>query len=120
MLKIVRFVIASVLVAAVTAASYAFASSSTQPGSGAGEGSAGISGWVVSDVAYHLGSDPSKLEAVSFRLDRPAGTVLVRLRSIDSEFHACANTGGNRWQCDIAPALEITALDELRVIAIDN
>jgi hypothetical protein len=120
MSKSIKFIVVWCFIAALTGTTYAFASSNTQSSSQAGDGLAAISGWTVSDIAYQLASDPSKIEAVSFSLDRPAGTVLVRLGTADSQYHACVDVGSNRWQCDIAPGLDVSSADQLRVIATGN
>ncbi len=120
MSRLFKFIIAWCFVAAVSGVTYALASGNTNPVSQAGDGAARISGWIVSDIQYRLGSDASKIESVSFSLDHPAGTVRVKLAAADSQYFACTDVGGNRWACDIVPGLDVSRADELRVVAIDD
>jgi len=94
----------------------AFASSETRLPMG-GEGVNTISGWVVSNVQYHLAQDPSKIAAIEFDLNGRAGVVKVNVRSSQPVFSDCKNITGTSWYCSISPEIEISNIDELRVIA---
>ena len=94
----------------------AFASSNTGAPAG-GEGVGAISGWNVSNISYQPSSDPSKISAVEFDLDSAARTVFVSLASGDATFYACANTYAYHWQCDIAGGMNVSSMDEARVVA---
>jgi hypothetical protein len=120
MSRFFKFALAWCVLATISALAYAAASGRTNSLSPAGEGAARISGWTVSDIQYYLGSDPSKIEAISFSLDRSAGTVLVKLAAADSQYFGCEPASGNRWHCDIAPGLDVSRADELRVVATGN
>jgi hypothetical protein len=98
---------------------YAFASSSSGPKS-SGEGVGAISGWTVSDIKYQLSRDPSLVSNVSFNLDKAAGTVSVKLNSGSATYTSCAHTHGFHWQCDFPAGVQLTTMDEFRVIALGN
>ena len=94
----------------------AFASSNTGAPAG-GEGAGLISGWAVSNINYQSSSDPSRVIGVEFDLNGPARNVSVKLVSNDSNYYQCANTGSYHWQCNLAGGVEISSMDEVRVIA---
>lgn len=96
----------------------AFASSTSGPGI-SGEGAVPISGWVISNVDYQL-SDTAQVSSVSFELDAPAKKAMVKLNSNSSEFTACTNVGAFRWQCSFPAGVEVSSMDEFRVIAVGN
>ena len=98
---------------------YAFASSNPAPKI-AGEGAGAISGWTVSEIKYQLSSDPSLVSGVRFDLDKAAGTVSVKLNSGSTTYTSCANINGNHWQCDFPAGVQLTAMNEFRVIAVGN
>ena len=99
---------------------YAFASSETNGPRTGGEGVSPISGWTVSNVGYQLGQDRSKIAAVQFDLDGPAGTVQVSLNSSQAEFFSCENLSGTHWYCNIRSQVSVAGADEFRVIAAGN
>jgi hypothetical protein len=98
---------------------YAFASSNSGPKS-SGEGVGAISGWTVSEIKYQLSSDPSLVSRVSFDLDKAAGTVAVKLNSGSISYTNCVHTDRFHWQCDFPAGVQLTAMDEFRVIAVGN
>lgn len=107
------------LIAAVSAAAgiYAFTASNTVPATNAGSGSSAISGYTVSAVSYTLNSDPTKLDAVAFTLDKAAGTVKVQVASGGS-WYSCTNTTGNNWSCaTTSPQASVAPADQLSVVA---
>jgi hypothetical protein len=110
------------LIAAVSAAAgiYAFTASNVVPATNAGSGSHAISGYTVSAVAYTLNSDPTKLDAVAFTLDKAAGTVKAQVASGGS-WYSCTNGGsGNNWTCDTtSPQASVAPADQLSVVATD-
>jgi hypothetical protein len=114
---IVIWFLIAMLIAVFACATNVFASS-THPAPG-GEGVNSISGYVVTDIEYHLASDVSQVDGVEFSLDRPAAFVEVSLVSSDPVFYSCRNTGANHWSCT-APDVDITSLDHLQIIAIGN
>lgn len=114
-----RYVVA--LIAAVCAAAgiYAFTASNTVPGSSAGSGSGAITGYTVSNIAYTLNStNPDNLDAVTFTLNKAAGTVKAQVGSSGS-WYACSVVSGNNWSCDTtSPQADVGATaDQLSVVA---
>jgi archaellin len=115
-----RYVAAALAAVLVAAGAYAFTASNTVPGSNAGSGSGTISGYAVSNVAYTLDSDPSKIDAVTLTLDKTAGTVKIQLDTVAGDWYACTNTSGNDWSCDTtSPQATVTPADKLTVVATD-
>lgn len=97
----------------------AFAFSNEEPDR-AGEAAVAISGWEISNLDYQRADHPSLVQSVTFDLDAPANQVSVRLNSRAPEFMACTNTGGYHWQCNFGVAVELSSMDEFRVIAVGN
>lgn len=97
----------------------AFASSNTGAGT-SGEGAAPISGWTVSNMSYQVASNSSLVNGVTFDLDAPAKNVSVKLNSQSNAFTACANVGANHWQCNFQAGVQVSSMDEFRVIAVGN
>jgi hypothetical protein len=120
MFKTFKFVIVWIIVAAVTSVTIAYASSDTNSIPDQGEGASQINGWTVTNIEYHLANDASKLAAVEFDLDRPAGTVMVKVIAADAQYFSCVNNVGNHWRCEPNTDISIASMDELRVIATGN
>jgi len=118
MLKIFRFAFLWFFVVIIGCTTYAYASSVIPPRQG--EGASPISGYVVTNVKYRPAIDPSKIDLVEFDLDEPAMMVKIKLVSTDAEFHACINVGARLWRCELNPAVSVSSIDELRVIATDG
>lgn len=97
---------------------YAFASSGTNISAQGGEGAQTISGWVVSNVQYRLADGSAMLSAVEFDLDKSAGTVKVSLDSSNPIYFDCLNIQGFHWVCDVNSHVRVSAMDELRVVAV--
>ena len=109
------------LIAAISAAAgiYAFTNSNTVPATNAGSGATAISGYTVSNVAYTLNADPTKIDAVTFTLDKAAGTVKAQLVSTGS-WYACTNTASFDWSCDTtSPQVSVTPANQLSIVATD-
>jgi hypothetical protein len=112
-----RFVLAAVAAVMIAAGTYAFTASNTVPGTNAGSGSGAITGYTVSNIAYTLNSDPTKIDAVTFTLNAAAGTVKAQLVSAGS-WYSCTNTTGNDWSCDTtSPQGTVAAANNLSVVA---
>jgi len=111
------FVFMLVLSGAIfSSVTYAFASSDTGYPDPAGGGIASISGYVVSDVKYNLGNDPSGIGSVSFSLSAPATSVIIRLSDAQTDWFNCANVSGNDWICD-TQNMPVVAANQLQVTA---
>jgi hypothetical protein len=113
---------AAVLVAGVLAAgTYAFTASNTMPGfTRAGDGTATVTGYTVSNVQYNAQSaDPTLLENYVFELSAPARFVKAKAIQGQTTYDNCSNGSGNTWTCTPPLSTTIQSLNELRVIATD-
>jgi hypothetical protein len=116
--KNIKWVLVVLAVFVLAGTVIAFAASNTVPSSKAGDGSGAVSGYVVSSVQVVLnGTDPTKIDAIKFALDSTATTVQARFLSTDG-WYTCSNAS-NVWTCaTTSPQLTVSAMDSLRVIAI--
>ena len=123
-----------IAVAAITGlmalAAYAYTATNTfsSATNKAGDGNQAISGYVVSSVEYTLNTlDPTKVSAVDFSLDAPAGDVRAKLSdAVGASYYTCAEDADplttNRWTCStgatelLQPTLE--SINNLRVLAV--
>lgn len=117
-LRTLAFMVAfpGIIVSSVT---YVFASSNTMYPDPAGGGTGDISGYVVSNVEYNLGNDPTMFKSVSFSLSAPATRVNIRLTDTQTDWSECINLGGNDWICD-AKSMPVASANQLRVSASGN
>ena len=96
--------------------SYAFASTNTGPSPVSGEGVNAISGYDVTNVSYQSGSDPSRIDSVSFTLSAAAHFVKIKLIASQSNWYDCNPLSGYDWVCDTAGA-SLISTDQLTVVA---
>jgi hypothetical protein len=75
---------------------------------------------MISNLEYHMSDDPSLVKSVTFDLDAPAEQVSAKLVSSSTEFSACTNVGAYRWQCNFHAGVEVSSMDEFRVIAVGD
>jgi hypothetical protein len=116
---------AALLLALIFAVSaYAFAAANTVPSSGAGDGSATISGYTITNVTYDTNTDsnPGTIDQVSFDLTPNAGAgaateVYVKLVNAGGSWYTCSAGAVLDWDCTIGGAVTTLAADELRVVA---
>jgi hypothetical protein len=115
-----RYVAAILAAVCVAAGAYAFTASNTVPNTNAGSGSGTISGYDVTNVAYTLNTTtPTNMDAVSFTLDNPAGTVKAQVVN-GGTWYDCTNGGaGNSWTCDttVGTQATVSAANQLSVVA---
>lgn len=97
----------------------AFASSHSGMGI-SGEGAAPISGWTVSNISYQVADSSALVNSVTFDLDAPARNVSVKLNSQANTFTPCTNTGAYHWQCSFQIGVQVSDMDEFRIIAVGN
>jgi hypothetical protein len=99
-----------------------FAASNTVPGSAAGDGSATISGYTITDVTYTLNStNPQNLDNVRFTVTAPAGTSApstVRAQLVSGgSWSTCGNGGsGTTWTCTLTN-VSAAAANNLTIVA---
>jgi hypothetical protein len=114
-----RLVLVIAAAAALAFAAYAFTASNTfvTPPQ-AGDGSAAITGYAVSNIKYQLEAlNPANIDSVSFDLDAAATTVRASVVTAGT-LQACTNTGGNSWSCDLSPNPTVLSADSFRVVAV--
>jgi len=110
-----------VLVATAALAAAAFTAANTVPATNAGDGSAAISGYTITNVSYNLNStNPQNLDAVTFTIaPATAGTVRVQVQS-GGTWYTCANAAGSVTCATTAPTqATVLAADQLTVVATD-
>ncbi len=109
----------ALIFAVILTITYAFASSNTGNFDPVGHGAAGISGYVVTNVSYEPGNDPSKIASTSFTLSAPAVKVQIQLSDVQTNWYNCINVSGNDWTCD-TNNYPLASANELQVIALGN
>lgn len=118
-----RIGIGLAIAASAAGATQVFTASNTVTAKKAGDGTSTISGYTVSSVAYTLnGSDPQKIDAVTFSTNSAASTVKARLEAAGS-FYSCSTTNSptnTAWSCaTTSPQATVASADELRVVALE-
>jgi archaellin len=107
----------TLIVASIASITYVFAAGNTNPPDAGGDGASAVSGYVITDVGYHVNeTDPTRLDSVSFTLDASAGMVRIKLVEAGSTWYNCKAVSGNNWSCD-TPGADIASVDQLRVFA---
>jgi hypothetical protein len=116
-----RLLPVTMLLLILAAAAFAFADANTVDPSGAGDGSAAISGYTITTIRYTLNATtPTNVDSVQFTVT-PAGgasaptVVKVQLNGAGSWF-ACTNTAGTTWSCTLTGVTALSATN-LRVVA---
>ena len=114
-------VVAAALAAVLGIATYAFTASNTVPATSAGQGSATISGYNVSNVVYNLNAtNPSQLDSVSFSLSpqarNPAATTVQVQLVTGGSWTSCSVASGT-WTCAPSGGVAVSAANELNVVA---
>jgi hypothetical protein len=116
-----RLALAAVVAVVLAVAAYGFTATNTVPGSYAGDGSGTINGYTVSTVGYTLnGTDPTRVDRVSFTLSAPATSVKAKAVAAGTTYTDCTVSGGTSVSCDWPAASEptVASVDQLRVIAV--
>ena len=116
MFKWFRFIFIALIIAVGFYSTNAYASSETLQYPSRGEGAAEISGYIITDVQYHLSKNPSKLGSVEFNLDGPASQVVIGFDIPADQLFTCRNVRGQHWFCEVHE-VEIALIKEFRVIA---
>ncbi len=115
--KTTKFVLIAVIALLLSGFTYAFAAANTVPATMAGDGAEDITGYLVTNVAYHLNAaNPGDIDSVSFTLDANAGHASIKLVAAGSTWYSCTITGGTSASCLTAGAT-VALADELRVVA---
>jgi hypothetical protein len=96
----------------------AYASSETNQYPNRGEGAAGISGYVVSNLHFRLAEDPSYLNAVELDLDSPASQVVIEFDTASKQSFTCHNVDRQHWICEVEN-VEIAEINLIQVVSIE-
>jgi hypothetical protein len=120
--KTTRLLLVIALVVLVGGATYAFTASNTVPGSKAGEGTGGITGYTVSNIHYTIdNSDATLLSSVDFDLSAAANDVKITLTNGGTVFDCGPAGAGPTFSVSCAvsgvPA-SINPADNLTVVAV--
>jgi hypothetical protein len=117
-----RYRILALLALAVilSAATYGFAAANNVPAGVAGEGSAAISGYTVSNVVYTLdNSDPTQFDSVAFTLDANASDVYAGLGNGTVIYWTSCSGGPTSFTCDLTgSSVSVSAAIELHVSSV--
>jgi membrane protein implicated in regulation of membrane protease activity len=110
-----RLAAAMVVAALLAFGAYAFLASNTVPSSYAGDGQQTVSGYTITNVAYQLNSDPTKLNGLTFTLS-PAAASTVKVTLDGSTWTTCTNTSGS-VSCTFASPSTVVSAANLEVVA---
>jgi hypothetical protein len=123
MLRNFKVLFVFVVIAVISVAAYAFAAANTVPATKAGDGLGVVSGYTITSVVYTLnGTDPSTLDSVAFDLGAAAATgqVKAQLVATTGTWYACTQVGVTTvWTCTTT-GLNVSTIDQLRVVAASN
>ena len=121
--RVGRVGVVFMIAATILAGSYAFTAANTVPASKAGDGSGAVTGYTVTNVHYTLnGTDPSKIDAVSFTLNTAVatgGTLKITLDGGTNWFSCTVNTTTPSCTTTGAGQPTVLAAANLRVVAAD-
>jgi len=112
-----RVLLVTLLLFVLAGATYAFAATNTFPETAgyAGDGSATISGYVVTNIQYTTSG--ANLTAVSFDLNASASNVQASVVA-GGTLVPCSDSGaGKSWSCSFSGVTVLDA-DSLRVVAV--
>ena len=111
---LIKFPLIALVVLVVSFATFAFASSRTGAPAG-GEGTNRVSGYNITNVHYQLAEEASKLAAVEFDLN--ASATMVKASVSSSASFDCQNAGGYHWVCKVNGSVNVSDVNELKVVA---
>jgi hypothetical protein len=115
-----RRLIVAGLFGLLAVATYGFAASNNMSPSNAGDGSAGITGYTVSNVHYELdANNPSTVEEITFDLSPallPGGAARISLDGGSTWVPAGDCLGTSTITCDVS-GTSVLSLGNLRVVA---
>jgi len=119
--RTIRLAFALLAIMVLTVAIYGFAAANTVSSSAAGDGSAAISGYAVTNIHYNLNAaNPASIDSMTFTV-APAipagGAVHVKLIATGATYTSCAVSGGTNVTCTFTGGVPVLDADELRVIA---
>ena len=118
-----RLAVLGIGIVVITSVSYMFAATNTVPATSAGDGSAAISGYTISNVVYGLNAgSPQNIDQVTFDVDvDPTGstTMKIQLDNPSGAWYTCTNVTVALTCVTTAPQAAVVTADQLRVIIAD-
>jgi hypothetical protein len=113
-----RPIVVAVLAIGIASGVYAYAATNTVPTSSAGAGSATISGYTVTNVAYTLNATtPTNLDQVAFTIAPTATSTLKVQLAAAGAWYSCTNTAGSATCNTTTPQATASAATQLTVVA---
>lgn len=122
--KYLKYVIAGLIVVTVALSVNAFAASNTVSDITAGEGAGGVTGFSASAPTYTLTA--GDVSQVSFTLTGTmnADQATIHLVTASNTWYSCAlvNTSATLTTatCTVSPAVDVSSIDEFRVVAVGS
>lgn len=113
------WVLALPLALSLATGAYAYSASNSVGATYAGDGSAAITGFVVSSVTYSLNtSNPSNIDSVAFNLDSApvAGSTLKAQLAPTGSWYTCTNVAAAVTCPVTSPQATVAAATNLRVV----
>jgi hypothetical protein len=113
-----RPIVVAVLAIGIASGVYAYAATNTVPTSSAGAGSATISGYTVTNVAYTLNATtPTNLDQVAFSIAPTTTSTLKVQLAAAGAWYSCTNTAGSATCNTTTPQATASAATQLTVVA---
>jgi hypothetical protein len=101
MVKLIRSTLIILLVIVTFYALNIQASSETVQYPIGGESVVAISGYVITNLRFHLADDPSFISGVDFYLDDSASEVQIHFDTESNPSFSCFNPAGYHWVCEL-------------------
>jgi hypothetical protein len=130
MLRSFKVLLAVFAVIVIAGSAYAFAGANTvTTPSKAGEGSATISGYTITNILYTFNAtDPTKIDKVTLTTSAHATFVKIKLVADTGTWFTCADTDlvepydGTSWTCNTsaAPTGTVALMTQISVFATDQ
>lgn len=128
-LSLSRYLAILILALVIASGAYALAAANSLSESGAGEGAAAITPYLVNPDTIHYTLDdqvdPTNIKKVEFEINLQAGSSAASPSEVYAQIDgggwvSCANTGGVKWECSFSspyPKVRESPLPTLQVAA---
>ena len=124
MFKYGKYIVAVLAILAVGLSVYAFAASNTVPAVTAGEGAGAVTGFTAGAPTYTLTAGDVTSVVFTLTGTMNADQATIHLVTSSATWYSCTlvNTSGTvtTATCAIAPGLDVTTIDEFRVVAVGS
>ncbi|MBI5838638.1 MAG: hypothetical protein HZB19_00920 [Chloroflexi bacterium] len=118
----VLFVVLMVIV--IGASAYAFAAANTIPDSNAGYAATVVSGYTVSNIAYNLNTDPTKIDTITFDIApsgaNTAAAVTVKIKTGAAVAWKDCTVAAGAVTCTYATPINVVDVTALDIVATSN